>query len=221
MPRKQLPPMRRRFVHEYLKDLNATQAAIRAGYSKTTADTQGPRLLENVGVRNAIDTGIALRAVRVEAKSDDVLRELVRLATVDVGGAFDGKGRLLPLSKMPEDVRRAISGVEVEELWGDDGEGGRTQVGVLRKVKFWDKGKALDQLGRHLGLFKDRVEFTGADGGPVQLQAEVKVEHADEPQRLAKILDILHRAGALPGGVSSGSPDATSDEVAVDPTSTD
>lgn len=155
-----LTPKQNAFVAEYLKDLNATQAAIRAGYSQKTAHVQGPRLLENVEVKRSIDEALERRAARVEVKADDVLRELLRLAMVDIGEAFDEKGALKPLHEMSPDVRRAISGIEVEEIW-DFGDGDeRTSAGRVRKVKFWDKKGALELLGKHLKLFTDRVEHS-------------------------------------------------------------
>ena len=82
-----------------------------------------------------------------------MLRELLRLAMTDIGQALNADGTLKPIHEIPEDVRRAISGFEVEELDGDEGPTGR-----VRKVKFWDKKGSLDSLMRHLGLFKDKVE---------------------------------------------------------------
>lgn len=143
------------FVAEYLKDLNATQAASRAGYAHP--DTQGPRLLENVGVRAAIDEALKRRAERVEVTQDDVLRELLRLATCDIGQAFDAQGKLKPLHEMSPDVRRALAGVEVTTIGGEDG------VAQLSKVKFWDKTKALELLGKHLGLFIERHQHDVTD----------------------------------------------------------
>lgn len=148
-----LTPKQARFVAEYLKDLNATQAAIRAGYSAKHADVQGPRLLGNAGISRAVDEALTRRAERVEVKLDDVLRELLRLAMVDIGEAFDEDGDLKPLKEMSPDVRRAISAIEVEDRYGKNDESWR-----IKKVKFWDKKASLDSLMRHLGAFRDRVE---------------------------------------------------------------
>jgi phage terminase small subunit len=157
---KPLTPRQALFVAEYLKDLNATKAAIRAGYSAASAHSCGPRLLENADVATAIASAIERRSQRVEIKADDILRELYRLATVDLGGAIDqATGRLLPLHEMPEDVRRAISSIETEELWEGRGED-RERLGDLVKVKFWDKKAALELLGKHVGIFVDRSEVT-------------------------------------------------------------
>jgi hypothetical protein len=78
---QQLSPRQRRFVDEYLVDLNATQAAIRAGYSARTANEQGPRLLVNVGIATAIQTAQEARSQRLQLTQDDVLRGLHREAT--------------------------------------------------------------------------------------------------------------------------------------------
>jgi phage terminase small subunit len=163
-----LNPKQNRFVAEYLKDLNGTQAAIRAGYAPSGADVQATRLLANVSVRRAIDEALARRASRVEVKSDDILRELMRLAMVDVGEAFDDEGRLKPLKDMPVDVRRAIAGIEVHESplkmrrEMDDGHIIEEPMGRAVKVRFWDKTKGLELLGKHLKLFTDKVEHSGA-----------------------------------------------------------
>lgn len=150
-----LTPKQNRFVAEYLVDLNATQAAIRAGYSPKTAEKIGSENLRKPEVAKAVEEAKARRAERVEVSQDEVLRELLRIARTDIGEAFDVNGNLRPLHDIPVDVRRAISSVEVDELWEGRGED-RDQVGVTRKLKFWDKTKALELLGKHLALFVER-----------------------------------------------------------------
>jgi hypothetical protein len=81
MNQGQLTPKQRRFVDEYLVDLNATQAAIRAGYSVRTAEQQGPRLLGNVEISKAVQAAQNVRSERVRITQDDVLRGLHREAT--------------------------------------------------------------------------------------------------------------------------------------------
>jgi phage terminase small subunit len=157
----QLTPRQARFVQEYLTDLNATAACVRAGYSAKTAYANSSQLLAKPQVRDAVEAAMAKRAERLEVKADDVLRELLRIARCDVGQAFRPDGTLLPLHEMPEDVRRAISGFEVEELYeGADGE--KFSLGKVKKVKFWDKTRGLELLGKHLRLFTDKVEHSGS-----------------------------------------------------------
>jgi phage terminase small subunit len=146
-----LTPRQSRFVAEYLTDLNAKAAAIRAGYRESGAQVAGSRLLSNVKVSQAIAEALERRATRVEVKADDILRELLRLATTDIGKAFDVNGNLLPLHQIPEETRRAIAGVEATSK--DDGS-------TVTKVKFWDKTKGLELLGKHLKLFTDKVEHS-------------------------------------------------------------
>lgn len=171
-------PRRRRFVHEYLKDLNGAQAAIRAGYSVVGSNATAARLLANASIKAAVDAAIAQRAVRVEAKGDDVVRELLRLASVDPLLAYDKHGALLPLHKMPEDVRRTISAIDVEEITDSEG----NVLGHVKKVKFWDKNKAIELLGKHLRLFD--VKQPGAG---VQTSAGLS------PKEALKILELARR----------------------------
>lgn len=171
-----ISPKQQRFVDEYLVDLNATQAAIRAGYSKRTAAEQAHDLLRKPQIQALVDEALARRAERVEVKADDVLRELLRLGMSDPAGAFSEDGSLLPIRKMPVEVRRAISSIEVRT----------DETGVLiTKVKWWDKVKGLDLLGRHLRLFVERTELTGAEGGPLAVTDTTTREVLDHLRKLA------------------------------------
>jgi len=164
-----LTARQQRFVVEYLVDLNATQAAIRAGYTPSAARGTASRLLDDPRVQSEIQAGQDRRAARVEVKADTVLRELLRLATIDVVKAFGPDGKLLALDQMPEEVRRAIASVEVVELFPnaspqpmlDDGGTAPALKPRLVKLKFWDKPKALELLGKHLGLFVEKLQLSG------------------------------------------------------------
>lgn len=149
-----MTPRQNRFVHEYLKDLNGTQAAIRSGCPKASADVTAARWLAKVSVRREVDAAIARRELRTEVKVDDVLRELALLASFDIGKAYDKRGAFLPLHEMPEDVRRAINSIEAVEQ--TDSEGNVT--GILKKIKFVDKKGPLELLGKHLGMFIEKHE---------------------------------------------------------------
>lgn len=180
-----LSDQHQRFVAEYLVDLNATEAAIRAGYSPKTASQQGSRLLGNAKIAEAVAAGAKKRLERLEQKgvdADTVLSELLRIATVDIAEAFDGEGKLKPIHEIPVDVRRAISAVEIDELWDtdvdeDSGRKVKVQTGFTRKVKFWDKPKTLEALGRHLKLFTDVVEHR-ADDELAQIIREARERNA-------------------------------------------
>ena len=129
-----LTPKRERFVEEYLVDLNATQAATRAGYSPKTAQQQGSRLLNRPEVRAAIDAAIERRTERVEINQDYVLRGLV------------------------ENFERSMQHRKVRATASSAGDSEGAVVGDYR----YDgsvANKALELLGRHLGMFKDNVNL--------------------------------------------------------------
>lgn len=154
-----------RFVEEYLLDLNAKQAAIRAGYSPKTAVVQGSRLLTNANVAAAIAAGKAERAERVGISADRVLTELAKLGFANMADYMkttsDGDPRL-DFSALSRDQAAALTEVTVEDFVEGRGEDARD----VRRVKFKlaDKRAALVDIGKHLGLFLDRQEITGKDG---------------------------------------------------------
>jgi phage terminase small subunit len=158
-----------RFVKEYLIDCNAKQAAIRAGYSAKTAEQIGSRLLRHVVVRAAIDAAMTRRAEKVGLSAESVLRQLQRMVEADIAQCFDEHGNLKPIHEIPVELRTAIASVESEELWEGRGED-RVRIGSARKVKLWDKNSAIEKAMKHLGLLKERVEHTGAGGGPIQTE---------------------------------------------------
>lgn len=147
-----LTEKQKRFAEEYLVDLNATQAAIRAGYSPDTANEQGSRLLANVNIKNTVDKMIAERSRRTGINADRVIREIAKIAFVNAGEVVDLDTALL-MDKISDDDMAAIQSVKVK-TFGEDG--------VEREVKLADKLKALELLGKHLGLFKDKLEVDGS-----------------------------------------------------------
>lgn len=155
MADKKLTFKQGRFVAEYLIDLNATQAAIRAGYSPKTAEIIGHENLRKPKIDAAIQKAMNRREKRVEVSQDRVVTELARVAFGDLRGAvtWGPDGVTLVSSKdLTEDEAAAIS--EVAETVTKDG--GST------RIKRHDKIKALELLGKHLGMFSDRSN----DGGP-------------------------------------------------------
>jgi phage terminase small subunit len=143
-------PKQERFVQEYLIDLNATQAAIRAGYSKKTANVIGRQNL--IKLSDPIEKAISERAERSQITSDRVLQELARIAFVDLRKVFrwgpDGV-TLLPSDELTEDEAAIVA--EVSET--------TTESGGSIKGKRFDKLKALELLGKHLGMFTDKVQM--------------------------------------------------------------
>lgn len=147
-----LTEKQKRFVEEYLIDLNATQAAIRAGYSPNTAKDIGCENLAKPNIRACIDKEIAERSKRTGINQDRVIRELARLAFVNANDVIDMEEATLK-DGATEDDTAAITSVKVKTIPTKEGEG------IEREIKLTDKLKALELLGKHLGMFKDKVEI--------------------------------------------------------------
>ena len=154
------------FCKEYIIDLNATQAAIRAGYSKKTAQPQSSRLLLNVIIAKEIQRLFNERSERTKITTDMVLKELANIAFLDPGGMYDENGNMYEVSEMPEEIRRAIGGITSTSTTGK----GSAEYST-KNIKLVSKERALEMLGRHLVMFADkkininydREEFKGDD----------------------------------------------------------
>ena len=148
-PRDELTAMQRRFVNEYLIDTNATQAAIRAGYSRNGAQQKASELMLNIVISAEIKKAMDARSARTEITQDMVLQELAKLAFFDPRKLYDAHGNLIPVHMLDADVAAAVTGIDVSEKAGRDGEAATT----TKRLKFADKRGALETVGRHLGLF--------------------------------------------------------------------
>lgn len=142
----------KRFIEEYLIDLNATQAAIRAGYSPDTAKSIGSENLTKPDIQARIARAMAERSRRTGVNADRVVMELAKIAFVNANDVIDPDTATVRPDALPEDTA-AIQSVKVK-TFGEDG--------LEREIKMADKLKALELLGRHLGMFKDKVELSGA-----------------------------------------------------------
>ncbi|MBZ9583473.1 terminase small subunit [Klebsiella quasivariicola] len=144
------------FCREYLVDLNATQAAIRAGYSDKTAQEQSSRLLSNVMVQNRISVLKSERNEQVGVDAAYVLRRLTEIDQMDVLDVLLANGELKPVKDWPKVWRTTLSGMDVTEMAGDS-------AGLLKKIKWPDKVKNLELLGKHIDVqaFKEKVEHSG------------------------------------------------------------
>lgn len=161
-----LTPKQQRFVEEYLIDLNATQAYIRAGYTvknDETASVMASRLLGNDKVQATIQEALKARQERTQIDSDYVLKRLVEIDQMDVLDIMDDDGNVKPLRDWPKIWRQYISNIETISM--DDGEG------WLKKIKWPDKVKNLELLGKHVsvGAFKDKIEHTGKGGKDLEV----------------------------------------------------
>lgn len=153
-----LTPKQQRFVDEYVVDLNGKQAAIRAGCSPRSAEVTASKWLRIPKVSEAVAAKQKKVAEKLELDATMVLKDLLVHARADFRRAYDKDGRLLPVHEIPDDVALAITSTKVFEEWGSDGDGGKVPVGEVREVKFSDKLRALELLGKHLKLFTDKLE---------------------------------------------------------------
>mgnify|MGYP000920699242 CR=1 FL=1 len=165
-----------RFVDEYMVDFNATQAAIRAGYSPKTAAAAAARLLRNVNIQAEIARRQKNLQRRTEISQDRVVKELARIAFADASDyacietyMYENKeGSLTPIQVvspkdtgvLSDDQRAAIAGIK------------QGANGI--EIKLHDKIKALELLGRHIGMFNDKLSLSGTDGGPLTFRWEGK-----------------------------------------------
>jgi phage terminase small subunit len=171
------------FCREYLIDLNATQAAIRAGYSEKTSNEQGARLLANVSVQSRISELKAERNDRIDIDATYVLRRLIEIDQMDVLDILLANGELKPIAQWPKVWRITLSGMDVTEMAGTDA------AGLLKKIKWPDKVKNLELLGKHVTVqaFRESVksELSGPDGSPIQHSVVVNPEELTDEQLAA------------------------------------
>ena len=140
----------KRFVEEYLIDLNATQAAIRAGYSPHTAKDIGCENLAKPNIAAAISQAMAERSRRTGINQDRVLQELARIGFAKITDVVDPETAKIKSDASDDDLA-CIQSIKIKP----------NEFGTEREVKLYDKKSALVDLGKHLGLFKDKLELNG------------------------------------------------------------
>ncbi len=180
-----MTPKQQRFVDEYLVDLNATRAAIRAGYAKKRAAEQGYELLQKTTVQMAIAKAQKARSERTQITVDRVLTELALIGFADMGtyltlGGGDTTVKL-DWTKLPAGATKIIQEITQEEHTGGRGH----ETGAVRRTKFklYSKLDALEKIGRHLGMFTDKLKI------------ERSFLDELEPDELAALVDHLREAG--------------------------
>ncbi len=156
----------KRFCNEYMIDLNATQAAIRAGYSVKTANEQGARLLTNVSVQAEIQRLQAEISRRTGISQDRVIRELAKIAFLNPMNLVTPEGRIRDGAS--QDDLSCIEGVKFKRSDSDTG------YSEEREVKIASKLKALELLGKHLGMFNDKLDLNIAQ--PVVISGGEQLE---------------------------------------------
>lgn len=145
-----------KFVLEYLKDLNATQAAIRAGYTEKTAYAQGSRLLSYAEISEAIATRQGKALAKLDVSAERILRERARLAFFDPRKLFDDAGEPIHVSKLDDDTAACIAGLDVCVQ-------GNSEMGFasVLKIKLADKNASLTALEKINGLYSSGDEPAG------------------------------------------------------------
>lgn len=169
-----LTPKQRIFVAEYMIDLNATQAAIRAGYSEDTARQIGTENLAKPAIQAEIERRQIDKAARAEITADKVLSELAKIAFFDTRKLLNEDGTPKPIQELDDETARAIAGIDVVNV-------GNAELGQgqILKYKVADKNKALEQLCKHLGL-----------------NAPKKIDHTSNGNQL-KSITIVNAEGLL------------------------
>lgn len=169
-----LTPKQQRFVEEYLIDLNATQAAIRSGYSEKTAKSIGQENLTKPDIQKAIEEAQNKRQEQTQIDAAYVLKRLVEIDQMDVLDIMDDQMKIRPVNEWPKVWRQYV--VNLENLELSDGEG------CFKKIKWPDKVKNLELLGKHVsvGAFKDKIEHSGDPNNPINMSLKVVFEDDGE-----------------------------------------
>lgn len=147
----------KRFVEEYLIDLNATQAAIRAGYSPDTAGSIGNENLKKPEICACVEKAMAERSKRTGVCANRVVQELAKIAFLNLRDVIDPKTAAVREDASDEDTA-ALQSIKVKKSYSETGES------IEREAKAADKLKALELLGRHLGMWNDKLDVNGVEG---------------------------------------------------------
>lgn len=198
-----MTPKQAAFCREFLVDKNATQAAIRAGYSAKTAGQIGEQLLKKLEIRQAIDSALGDLAARVGITAEMVMRERKRLATFDPRKLFDADGSPKPIQDLDDDTAAALAGIEVLEEFEGTGKD-RTFKGYTKKYRLAGKDSSLAALEKHFGLGEKAIRFqlpkiatpadcAAAQGEIIQAVASGRLL-ASEGEVLANLVENQRRA---------------------------
>lgn len=169
----ELTPKNKRFCEEYIKDLNGTQAAIRAGYSEKTAREQAARLLTNVIIQNFISELKQSLSNKNEGLAQQVIDELKKLGFANIQDYIEPENEIKDLTTIDRDKAAAVESIKktvTEFSGGGESSGKKTSI----QFKLYDKISALEKLGRHLGIF----ELDNQQKAPV---INVNITDDDEP----------------------------------------
>ena len=171
-PLKALSPRVRRFISEYLKDLNGTRAAMRAGYARSGARALASKMLSNVVVARAIRDAHEEILKENHVTVARIVRELALIAFFDPASILDGSGHLLPVSSLSPEVRRGLPAFEFLE----SGDGPRK----FARFRLDGKLAALIALGKHMAIFSDRIGEDPTDLPPFDFASVLPAPGSNE-----------------------------------------
>lgn len=171
------------FCREYIKDLNGTQAAIRAGYSPRTADRMAYELLKKPEIQAFVLQSKAERVEEVKIDANYVLKRLIEIDEMDVADILDDGGDFLPIRKWPKVWRTTLSGLDIAIINSGDTEA------ILKKIKWPDKVKNLELLGKHIGVgaFSEKVDHTSSDGSMSPAKYDESMYKAAQAELASKL----------------------------------
>lgn len=176
------------FVEEYLIDLNATQAAIRAGYSVETAGVIGSENLKKPNIAEAIGKAMAERSKRTGVNADRIVLELAKMALANPMDVINFEDATIKPDATRDDMT-LVAGIKIKVIEGEEG------TICEREIKLNDKLKALDLLGKHLGIYQLKVNVNN----------EADAEKREKLDAIAGILQQMHKvAGDEVAGDADG-----------------
>ena len=179
-----LTPREKRFVEEYLIDMNAHGASVRAGYTKKQKH-QGTVLMKRPHIKMAISEAMKEREERTKITQDDVVQELARIAFFDIGNLYDDNNNFKGLNRLNKNQRKYVKVSKYPTQYGE-----RTTVDAVDNR---DKLKALELLGKHFGMFQDKLHVTN------EQNIKLSVEVDDLRQRGISKNDLLNLRSLLEG----------------------
>lgn len=185
MSAKHLTHKQIKFANEYLIDYNATQAAIRAGYSKKTAYSIASENLRKPEVQIYLSSKKEKIAEKLEISQQRTMTEIGRIAYQDVRQFYDDEGNLIPIHELCDDAAAVLAGMDIDEIfeWED---GVKKTVGVTKKIKRYDKTKALEMLAKHYKIFDHQpptninINLSGLSAKDLETLLELKQKLSNE-----------------------------------------
>ena len=162
-----------RFVNEYVKDFNGTQAYIRAGLPGKSPEVRASTLLRNQKVQELLAIAKKERLDAIKIDANYVLKRLVEIDNMDALDILEDDGSVRPIKEWPKIWRQFISGFEISTMIS--GKDDNLVASILKKIKWPDKTKNLELIGKHIdvGAFRERIEHTGLNGGAIQTEMKI------------------------------------------------